>query len=347
MRTRSAGLPELWFFIICFLTLSAVIIYVSLLVPVSRKDIWKEVKIPSGATYAEGIDILAEEGFIRSKNVFLALARITMTDRKLGAGYYNLNLSMTPWEIFDNLRKGKIVNFKITLPEGSTLVDIKEELLEIELIDGSSFQLAYDREFLDSLEIDAPSLEGYLYPDTYILAKGTEPGDIFRIMVQRMREKFSGTLRVRAETLNMTEREVLTLASIIEKEALYNRERPIISAVYHNRLKKNMRLQADPTVVYGIKPMQSGITRADLKRKTSYNTYVNYGLPPGPIASPGFQSIKAALYPANVDYLYFVSKNDGTHYFSITGEEHYKAVLLYQRNSRKNSESGTDKAKEN
>ena len=144
----------------------------------------------------------------------------------------------------------------------------------------------------------------------------------------------------------MSEREVLTLASIIEKEALFNRERPLISAVYHNRLKKKMRLQADPTVVYGIKRMQDGITRADLKRVTPYNTYVIYGLPPGPIASPGIKSIKAALYPADVEYMYFVSKNDGTHYFSKTGTEHLKAVMLYQRRNRLAPSTGKNKENE-
>jgi UPF0755 protein len=153
-------------------------------------------------------------------------------------------------------------------------------------------------------------------------------------MVNRLRENFNDTLRERAHELNMNEREVITLASIIEHEAIYDRERPIISAVYHNRLSKKMRLQADPTVVYGIKRMQDGITRSDLRRKTSYNTYVIKGLPPGPISSPGIKSIRAALYPADVDYIYFVSKNDGTHHFSKTGEEHLKAVMLYQRRKK-------------
>jgi UPF0755 protein len=335
MKKRVIGIPEIAFIILGFLFISGIIVYLNLLMPISTQDIWKEIKIPKGASYSQGIDILKNNGLVNNKKIFLMLARITKTDRKLGAGYYNLNHSMSPWEIFDRLRKGKIVNYTITIPEGATLDDIKALFADTGLIDDNSWDLVHDREFLASLNIDAPSLEGYLFPDTYIFAKGANPGDILSIMVQRLREKFDEQLQDRALDMGMSERKILTLASIIEKEALFNKERPVISAVYHNRLKINMRLQADPTVVYGIKKIQDGITRSDLKRKTRYNTYVNYGLPPGPIASPGIRSIKAALYPSNVSYIYFVSKNDGTHHFSETGEEHLEAVILYQRKKRK------------
>jgi UPF0755 protein len=340
MKKHSFDTSKIVFIILSFIFISGIIVYLNLLMPISARDNWKEIKIPHGATYSQGIDILENEGLIRNKTIFLILARITKTDKKLGAGYYNLNHSMSPWKIFDHLRKGKIVNYTITIPEGATLDDIRGKLIHAGLMDDDSWEFVRDREFLESLDIDAPSLEGYLFPDTYIFAKGADPKDIFSIMVQRLREKFDRQLRERALEMGMSERKILTLASIIEKEALFNRERPIISAVYHNRLKKNMRLQADPTVVYGIKKIQEGITRSDLRRKTRYNTYVNYGLPPGPIASPGIKSIKAALYPSNVRYMYFVSKNDGTHYFSETGEEHLEAVILYQR-QKETPEDGT------
>jgi UPF0755 protein len=253
--------------------------------------------IPAGSTYTEGIRILKKEGAIKHELVFLALGKVTKLEKKLRAGFYNINTSMSAWEVFNRLRKGMIVEYSITIPEGSRLVDILSDLKDKELVDETSQQLVRNREFLSSLDIDAPSLEGYLYPDTYKFAKGVDPQDIFRIIVNRLRENFDDTLRERAHELNMNEREVITLASIIEHEALYDRERPIISAVYHNRLNKRMRLQADPTVVYGIKRMQDGISRSDLRRKTPYNTYVIKGLPPGPISSPGIKSIKAALYP--------------------------------------------------
>jgi UPF0755 protein len=335
MKNPLRGSIELLSLIFCFLFLGGLFGFFNLLTPISFEERWKEVEIPKGVTYSEGINILKREGIIKNKFIFLLLGRVTMTDRKLRAGYYNLSSSMSPWELFDILRKGRIVHFNITIPEGSTLDDIKIKLKAVGLIDDESWQLVYDRDFLDSLNIDAPSLEGYLYPDTYNFAKGTKPEDIFKIMVHRLRENFDASLRKRMEELGMTENEVLTLASIIEKEAIFDRERPLISAVYHNRLRKGMKLQADPTVTYGIKKKKNRITTKDLRRVTPYNTYVIDGLPPGPIASPGIKSIKAALYPADVDYLYFVSKNDGTHHFSKTGREHMKAVMLYQRGNIK------------
>jgi UPF0755 protein len=163
-----------------------------------------------------------------------------------------------------------------------------------------------------------------------------DPKDAIGMMIIRMREKYSGELKIRTSEIGLSEREVLTLASIIEKEAITPKERPIISAVYHNRLRKGIPLQADPTVIYGIKSF-GVITARDVRRKTPYNTYVIKGLPPGPIASPGIKSIIAALYPANVPYMFFVSNNDGTHNFSVTPREHEAAVELYRK--KKNEES--------
>lgn len=332
--TGSAEVISIFLTLISLTFLACLVFSLNLLMPVSFEDRWTEVRIPEGVTYTQGINILRKEGIIKNKYIFLLLGRITMTDRKLRAGYYNLNVSMSPWSVFNRLRKGMIVQYTITVPNGSILANIRLKFKNTGLIDDDSWQLVFDRDFLDSLDIDAPSLEGYIYPDTYNFAKGTEPKNIFRIIVHRLREKFNQFLKDRAEELGMSEKEVLTLASIIENEALFNREKPIISAVYHNRLKKKMRLQADPTVTYGTKRRGKRIRWRDLRKATPYNTYVINGLPPGPISSPGIKSIKAALQPADVDYMYFVSKNDGTHHFSRTGEEHEKAVTLYQRRSR-------------
>lgn len=332
--TGSAEVISIFLTLISLTFLACLVFSLNLLMPVSFEDRWTEVRIPEGVTYTQGINILKKDGIIKNKYIFLLLGRITMTDRKLRAGYYNLNVSMSPWSVFNRLRKGMIVQYTITVPNGSILANIRLKFKNTGLIDDDSWQLVFDRDFLDSLDIDAPSLEGYIYPDTYNFAKGTEPKNIFRIIVHRLREKFNQFLKDRAEELGMSEKEVLTLASIIENEALFNREKPIISAVYHNRLKKKMRLQADPTVTYGTKRRGKRIRWRDLRKATPYNTYVINGLPPGPISSPGIKSIKAALRPADVDYMYFVSKNDGTHHFSRTGEEHEKAVTLYQRRSR-------------
>lgn len=313
-----------------------------LLTPVSFNKIWKEVQIPEGSSYSQGIAILMENGILNNRFAFLLLGKITGSERMLKPGYYYLSSSMSPLQIFDDMIKGKTIQYSVTIPEGSTLKDIKKRLEETGLLDDDGWQLAYDEDFLSSLNISAPTIEGYLYPDTYSFSKGTSPEIIFKIMVQRMREIYDGTLIARSRELGMTENDVLTLASIIEKEAVFDSERPLISAVYHNRLQKNMKLQADPTVLYGVKRKWKRIRYKDLKRATPYNTYVIKGLPPGPIASPGEKSIRAALYPADVDYMFFVSKNDGTHFFSKTGEEHLKAVNFYQVNGGKE----TDDAKE-
>lgn len=308
-------------------------LYSIIFLPSLPEGLWKEVMIPKGVSYRQVVEILNKEGIIHRKFPLLLLGRLTGSDRKVMAGYYNLNTGMSLWDVFELLRYGRIIQYVVTIPPGSNLQDIKSRLSAYGLIDDDSWGIVYERRFLDSLKIDAPSLEGYIYPDTYNLPKGIKPEDIFSIMVQRMREVFDESLRKRAEEIGMSEREVLTLASIIEKEAMYDRERPLISAVYHNRLKKGMRLQADPTVLYGVRYGNKGIQYSDLKRQTPYNTYYIVGLPPGPIASPSIESIKAALYPANVNYLFFVSRNDGTHHFSITVQEHEQAVIVYQRNS--------------
>jgi len=335
MTDRSSIAAQTISVLAAFAVLAGFLLFIHLIAPVSFEEKWKEVEIPEGSTFTEAVDILKDRGIIKNRLGLLLLGKITRADTQLKPGYYNLSASMSPLEVFEDLIEGRTVQFSITVPEGSTLKDIKRKLEKTGLIDDESWRLVYDKDFLAKLGIDAPSLEGYIYPDTYNFSKGIEPETIFKIMVQRMNEIFDDSMKARAEELGMTVNEVLTLASIIEKEAIFDSERPLISAVYHNRLKRNMKLQADPTVLYGVKKRWKRIRYRDLRRPTPYNTYVIKGLPPGPIASPGIESIKAALYPADVDYLYFVSKNNGRHYFSRTGEEHAEAVSYYQLNGKK------------
>ncbi len=312
-------------------SLAAVIHYTT---PVSGDGTWKEVEIPAGSSYSGGLEILKDNGIIKNKLALLLLGRVTNADRKLKAGFYHLSASLSPFQIYKDLIKGRTVQFSITIPEGLSLRRIKKKLKKTGLMDDESWELVNDRNFMDSLGIDGPSLEGYLYPDTYNFPKGIDQKLIFRIMVQRLRQVYDESMRARAEEIGMTENEVLTLASIIEREAMYNFEKPLISAVYHNRLRKKMRLQADPTVLYGVKKRWKRIRYKDLRRRTPYNTYVIKGLPPGPIGAAGEEAIKAALYPADVDYLFFVSMNNGKHYFSSSGKEHMKAVVEFQRNGK-------------
>jgi len=324
--------------------LICLVVLISVIAPVSFNEHWKEIHIPDGSSFNKGLRILQDNGIIEGKFGLLILAKMTGTDTQLKPGYYSLSASMSPLQIFDDLIQGRTIQYSITIPEGSSLNDIKKIFLDDELMDEESWKLVQNEAFLDLLGINAPSLEGYIFPDTYKFPKGMDAKIVFKIMVRKLRDVFDESLKVRMLELEMSENEVLTLASIIEKEAIFDRERPIISAVFHNRLKKNMRLQADPTVLYGVKTKRKRILYRDLRRKTPYNTYKIKGLPPGPIASPGEKSIRAALYPAAADYLFFVSRNNGTHQFSSTNEEHWKAVVQYQRDGVDKNKNDKKKA---
>ncbi|MBI5026739.1 MAG: endolytic transglycosylase MltG [Nitrospirae bacterium] len=323
---------RLRFAVISFLLVFCLIVYTGLLRSASSIGHWKEVKIPNGSTYLQALNVLEKEGLIRNKFMLVIFGKLTGTEKKIKAGYYNLNPDMSPLEIFNILRNGKIIEYSITIPEGATLEEIILRLAEKGFAEDDLYQIVKAEDLLYNLDVDAPSLEGYLYPDTYNLPKGMRPEEILKMMVARLRKNLNQDLMERAKALGFSEREVLTLASIIEREAKFDEERSLISAVYHNRLRKNMPLQADPTAIYGVKKMGEKITKKDLKRYTPYNTYKIRGLPPGPIASPGIKSIRAALYPADVDYLYFVSQNDGSHFFSTELSEHANAVRTYQLN---------------
>ena len=330
---------------VCIFAIFAIYIAADFLSPLPIGNKSMEIEIPRGSTFTQAVEILSKERLVRDKNLFLLLGRINGMDRKIKAGYYSIQGPLSPLNIFRMLKKGQIIEYEITVVEGDSLREIGEKLSEKNIINKEDFRkLSSDEDFLSSHEINAPTFEGYLFPDTYKVPKGMDPEEAIDLMIARMREKYSDELRVRTAELGLSEREVLTLASIIEKEAETDAERPLISAVYHNRLRKGMLLQADPTSIYGIKRSGEKITEKDVRRKTPYNTYVIKGLPPGPIASPGIKSIRAALYPAKVSYMFFVSNNDGTHRFSVTPAEHQAAVEMYRK---KKNEEGRAKANGN
>jgi UPF0755 protein len=320
------------FLIVCGLAVAfCIYLGVQLLgpLPVGNKNI--EVEIPKGTSFRQAVEIFVENGVLRDRNFFLAVGRISGIDRKIRAGFYSIYPSMTTLGLMRVLRKGQIIEYEVTVVEGDSLLEVSRKLAHFGIVGMDDFmKLCGSRQFLESLKIDAPSVEGYLFPDTYRIPKGMAAREAVAMMIQRMKEKFTPELNVKAETLGLSEREVLTIASIIEKEAATDEERPIISAVYHNRLKKKIPLQADPTAIYGVKSFREKITYTDLRRDTPYNTYRIKGLPPGPIANPGIKSIHAALHPADVPYIFFVSNNDGTHVFSSTWEEHLAAVKAYR-----------------
>jgi UPF0755 protein len=276
-------------------------------------------------------EALAEAGVIQSRWSFVALAYLQGSLTRLHAGEYEFSPGTPLLEILRKLEAGRVVTHQVTIPEGFTALDIARLLGSERLVDADRFKaLVEDADFVESLGVPGESLEGYLFPDTYRLTRGMAEEEIIRIMVSRFRQAAPKDFDAQAERLGLDAHEVVTLASLVEKEAKLDRERPIVAAVFLNRLQLNMPLQSDPTAVYGTENPSRRITPDDLRRETPYNTYLKAGLPPGPIANPGLASLRAVLSPAPVKFLYFVAKNDGTHSFSRTLEEHTQAVRKYQ-----------------
>ncbi|MDR2367480.1 MAG: endolytic transglycosylase MltG [Deltaproteobacteria bacterium] len=292
------------------------------------------VTIPQGATNAQTADILLKAGVIKSADAFMWAVRIRSKLRKpvnVKAGEQVLDPSLSVWENISTLEKGNFKFYPFTVPEGWNMADIARSVETSGLGDAREFlALCRDPGFISSLGLTANSLEGYLFPETYSFPKGTPLKSIIKAMTDQFKkvwEKYDAVAATKGLSLN----EVLTMASIVEKETGAADERPMIASVFYNRLKRKMRLQTDPTVIYGLPNFNGNLTRADLETKHEYNTYVIAGLPPGPIANPGEEAIKAVLNPSPGKYLYFVSKNDGTHHFSETLAEHNRMVNRYQR----------------
>lgn len=277
---------------------------------------------------------LREAGVIQSRWAFLALAYLQGSLTRLHAGEYEFSRGMSLLAILRKLEAGRVVTHQVTIPEGFTAQDIARLLAGERLVDADRFMaLVKDPEFGESLGVGGDTLEGYLFPDTYRLTRGMGEEEIIRIMAARFQQAIPQDFERQAERLGLDGHSVVTLASLIEKEVTLDRERPLVAAVFYNRLRRNMPLQSDPTAVYGAPGPRRRITSLDLRRKSPYNTYLKAGLPPGPIANPGLASLMAALNPARVNFLYFVAKNDGSHFFSRTLEQHAQAVRMYQLRS--------------
>jgi len=287
--------------------------------------------IPQGATVKEIAQLLHEKGVIKSAKAFEMFVRLAGREREIKAGIYEFDLPMYPSELLDKLVGGELKLRRVTIPEGLTIRDVDALLSSQGVIAKGEFEgYCYDPDVVGRYGIEAKSLEGFLFPDTYLVAYDVSVEGLADAMTERFWEVFSPNLRRDAEERGMSVLEAVTLASMIEKETALSHERPLISAVFHNRLRKGMKLQCDPTVIYGLEDFDGNLTKDDLNNPHPYNTYVHSGLPPGPICNPGRASLVAAVRPADVDYLYFVAKQDGTHHFSSVYSEHYKAVLKYQ-----------------
>ncbi len=295
-----------------------------------------EVEILKGETLAKIARKLADRHLIRFPECFALITRFLEKDRGLRAGQYVLHSTMSPKEILENLCQGVVTLIKVTLPEGLTVEQVSS-ILEREGLAGREEVLRANRdpEFLKRLGITGLSLEGYLYPDTYHFASGISCRSILEILVAQFRKVYGPEAKAKEGVSEWSVHEVVTLASIIEKETSHSEEKPTVSSVLHNRLARGMPLQCDPTVIYGIEDFDGNLKKVHLLTPGPYNTYLNKGLPPGPICNPGLDSIRAAMNPEETSYLYFVSKNNGTHFFSSGIEEHNRAVMKYQKRRRR------------
>ena len=285
------------------------------------------VDIDLGQSAWEISRTLQERGVISHAPTFMAVATVTGKAKRLQAGSYVFEGTHFPLDIMDILFRGMTQRYKITIPEGYNLFQIGTMVEKTGLLSREPFiRSAMDPSNASFFKVEAPSLEGFLYPDTYFLVPHITPLELMAKMVDRFSKIYTPEMERQAKKIGMSRLDVITLASIIEKEAVVQTEKPVISSVFHNRLKRNMRLQSDPTAIYGIDGFAGRIGPEDLLRDTPYNTYRRQGLPPGPICNPGVDSIRAALWPARTDYLYFVARGNGTHAFSRSLQEHNRAI---------------------
>ena len=299
--------------------------------PVGTEPVVQIVNVNSGQGFQSISEMLFERGIMEHPTKFRLLARIKGYDKRIKAGEYELSSTMTPNKILKIMVQGRVLLHRLTIPEGYNLQQVAQAVSKAGFGTEIDFlKAATDPDLVRSQGIDAETFEGYLFPDTYYFPKGTLPKKIIFSMVKRFWSIFLPEWKEQAKSMGLTIHQVVTLASIIEKETGIPAERPIISSVFHNRLNRKMRLESDPTVIYGIKDFNGNITRKDLVTSTRYNTYTINGLPPGPISNTGIEALKAALYPEDTDFLFFVSRRDRTHQFSTNIRDHNRAVRKYQ-----------------
>jgi len=293
--------------------------------------VWK------GQTFPTIVDSLEQRGIIRDRQMFVLVAKIIGGTQHLQVGRYRFQSGISNYEVFLSIRDGKgnepVV---VSIPEGLRAKQQARILQRKIGIDSARYVfLVHDSSFISSLGIDAPSLDGYLLPDTYSFHWQTDEKAVVRALVDQFHSFYDDSLKQREAELGWTTNQVLALAAIVEGEAILDEERPRIAGVYHNRLVKRMRLEADPTIQYIIEDGPRRLLYDDLRIQNPYNTYRNYGLPPGPVNSPGKASILAALYPEQNSYLFFVANGQGGHWFSKTYSEHLRNVRKFRRDRRR------------
>lgn len=293
------------------------------------------LEVTKGQSPAEITRLLADQKVISDPKEFFLLGRITRNWRSIKTGEYKFSPKMSPVQVFAVLSSGVSVAHPLTIREGENMYEIAADLESRKMVSKEKFlELCRSSDFIKSLGFEnplPPSLEGYLYPNTYFFSRSTSPEEMIKQMYKQFQSNWTPELAERARQLGLSRHQTVTLASMIEKETGAQKERPMISSVFHNRLKKKMKLQSDPTTIYGIwERYQGNIHRSDLLSQTPYNTYVIPSLPIGPIGNPGAEALRAAVFPSTSPYLYFVSHNDGTHEFTETFEKHTAAVRKFQ-----------------
>jgi UPF0755 protein len=290
-----------------------------------------DIRIEQGESFSAVVRKLREHKVVSNERLFSLWARYSGLEKKIQWGLYRFELPLSPAEVLNRMVLGKGLFHRVTIPEGLTVKEIADLLAKMAIVKEEQFlAAAKDPGLLAFLGLPETGIEGYLFPNTYHFTPETPAREIILMMTEQFRKSFEPLMGQRKEGNGLTPHQIVTLASIIEKEAGVEAERPLVSAVFHNRLKLKMPLQSDPTVIYGLKDFNGNLTRKDLLDVSPYNTYRIPALPPGPICNPGVSSLKAAIHPAAAPYLYFVSKNDGTHLFSETLESHKLAVKTYQ-----------------
>lgn len=301
-----------------------------------RGNTSRAVNIPTGSSLGAAADSLHRVGLVRSSRAFRLYAMATGRERQIKAGRYRFACEQATWDgILRRLSLGPDER-RLTVPEGFKLAEIVPLIAKtIGAPPESVWAAARDSTLRRELDIPTPDLEGYLFPDTYNVTHGAPPDEVIRTMVRRFEQVWDPAWNERLQALAMNRHDIVTLASIIEKEARLDEERAVISAVYHNRLRDGMPLQADPTVQYARGTHTNRVLYRDLEIESPYNTYRNAGLPPGPIAAPGRLSLVAALNPANVPYKFFVAHPDGHHEFRVTFREHTEARAAIRREQRR------------
>ena len=324
---------QIFFFggILMFLSTTALVVLI-LFWPQKNKDQVVKFKVEPGATLNSISELLYEKKVISNKRIFRTAVQIMGKEKLIPVGTFRLVNTRSNYDIIEQLVYGSPEVKKVRLLEGWNLHQIADHLKETMGFEKEEIlKLANDKKFISSNKIRASSLEGYLFPDTYFFFAGDTPSSILKHLVSEYKKFWKSAFRDRARKLKLSENEIVTLASIIEGEAIYDSERPVISAVYHNRLRIGMKLQADPTIQFIIDDGPRRLLNRDLRIPSPYNTYQNKGLPPGPINSPGENSLLAALYPEENDYLYFVATGDGYHTFTTNEKDHNIAKRKLQK----------------